>query len=110
MGFGIAIILQNCIWTTTDCDDMTGCDAYFAYCGEGNFVPLKHYDLDDEEDLLNKYFPEKLKTKKSKSGGGKAKPKEKREKQTLQQQFEPEHEAQHVYMPAHSQKHPQSQQ
>ena len=69
LGYGIAIILQNCVWTTTDCDDMTGCDAYFAYCGEGNFVPLKHYDPDDEEELLNKYFPEKVKTKKVNRGG-----------------------------------------
>ena len=35
LGFGIAIILRNWIWTTTDCNDMTGCDAYFAYCGGG---------------------------------------------------------------------------
>ena len=62
----------------------------------GDFIHLKHYDPDDEEDLLNKYFPKKLKTKKSKLGGGKAKPKGKREKETLQQQSEPEDEAQCV--------------
>ena len=50
---------------------MTGCDAYFAYCGEGNFIPLKHYDPDEEEELLNKYLPEKVKRKETKLGGGK---------------------------------------
>ena len=40
---------------------MTGCDAYFAPCGEGNFVPLKHYDPNEEEELLNKYLSESQK-------------------------------------------------
>ena len=69
LGYGIAIILQNTIWTTTQGDDMTGCDAYFAYCGEGNSVPLKHYDPADEEELLKKYCPEMAKEKKKNSGG-----------------------------------------
>ena len=45
---------------------MTGCDAYFAYCGEGNFVPLKHYNPADEEELLKKYCPEMAKRKEEK--------------------------------------------
>ena len=65
LGYGIAIILQNCIWTTTKGDDMTGCDAYFAYCGEGNFIQLKHYDPNEEEELLKKYLPEKVKKKRN---------------------------------------------
>ena len=64
LGYGIAIILQNCIWTTTECDDMTGCDAYFAYCGEGNFIPLKHYDPDEQEELLKSICQKRSKEKK----------------------------------------------
>ena len=54
LGYGIAIILHNHLWTTTQGDDMTSCDAYFAYCGEGNFIPLKHYDPDQEDELVKK--------------------------------------------------------
>ena len=42
---------------------MTGCDAYFAYCGEGNFIPLKHYDPNEEEELLNEVFARKSQKK-----------------------------------------------
>ena len=49
---------------------MMGCDMYFAYCGEDNFVPLKHYDPDQEDELLKKYCPEKSKEKKKRGGGG----------------------------------------
>ena len=48
---------------------MMGCDAYFAYCGEGNFVPLKHYDPAEEDGLLNKYCPEIAKGKQKIVGG-----------------------------------------
>ena len=41
LGFGIAIILRNCICTTTDCDDMTGCDASFCLLWGGEFCTLK---------------------------------------------------------------------
>ena len=77
LGYGIAIILQNHLWTTTQGDDMMGCDVYFAYCGEGNFVPLKHYDPDQEDELLKKYCPEKSKEKKKKGGGGEGREREK---------------------------------
>ena len=63
LGYGISIILQNTLWTTTQGDDMMGCDAYFIYCGEGNFVPLKHYNPADEDELLKKYCPKKAKIK-----------------------------------------------
>ena len=66
LGYGIAIILRNTLWTTTQGDDMMGCNAYFAYCGEGNFVPLKHYDPAEEDKLLNKCCPEKAKEKQKK--------------------------------------------
>ena len=45
----------------------------FAYCGAGNFVPLKHYDPVDEEELLKKYCPKMAKEKKKKVVGGRAK-------------------------------------
>ena len=48
---------------------MMGCDAYFTYCGEGNFVPLKHYDPAEEDKLLNKYCPKIAKEKQKKVGG-----------------------------------------
>ena len=48
---------------------MMGCDMYFTYCGEGNFVPLKHYDPTEEDKLLNKYCPEIAKEKQKKSWG-----------------------------------------
>ena len=69
LGYGIAIILRNDIWTTTSGDDMTGCDAYFAYCGEGNFVPIKHYDPQEEDELIKNTVPKKLKEKGKKSDG-----------------------------------------
>ena len=69
LGYGIAIILRNTLWTTTQGDDMTGCDAYFTYCGKGNFVPLKHYNPAEEDELLNKYCPKITKEKQKKSGG-----------------------------------------
>ena len=69
LGYGIAIILRNTLWTTTQGDDMMGCDAYFTYCGEGNFVPLKHYDPAEEDKLLNKYCPKIAKEKQKKTGG-----------------------------------------
>ena len=69
LGYGIAIILRNTLWTTTQGDDMMGCDMYFTYCGEGNFVPLKHYDPAEEDELLNKYCPENAKEKQKKVGG-----------------------------------------
>ena len=37
--------------------------------GEGNFVPLKHYDPAEEDKLLNKYCPKIAKEKQKKSGG-----------------------------------------
>ena len=52
LGYGIAIIPRNTLWTTTQGDDMTGCDVHFTYCGEGNFVPLKHYDPADKEEII----------------------------------------------------------
>ena len=73
LGYGIAIILWNTLWTATQGDDITGSDAYFTYCGEGNFVPLKHYDPADEEELLKKYCPKMAKEKKKKNSGGKGK-------------------------------------
>ena len=71
LGYGIAVILRNTLWTTTQGDDMMGCDEYFTYCGEGNFVPLKHYDPAEEDKLLNKYCP-KIAKEKQKKGGGRA--------------------------------------
>ena len=69
LGYGIAIILRNTLWTTTQGDDMMGCDVYFTYCGEGNFVPLKNYDPAEEDKLLNKYYPKIAKEKQKKVGG-----------------------------------------
>ena len=51
---------------------MMGCNTYFAYCGEGNFVPLKHYDPAKEDELLNKYCPKITKEKQKKKWGGRA--------------------------------------
>ena len=73
LGYGIAIILQNTLWTTTQGDDMMGCDVYFTYCGKGNFVPLKHYNPADEDELLKKYCLKKAKEKEKKKVGGRAK-------------------------------------
>ena len=36
------------------------CDLYYAYTGDGYFVPIKHYNPADEESLLAKYCPEKV--------------------------------------------------
>ena len=41
LGYGIAIILRNTLWTTTQGYDMTGCDAYFAYCGGRELCPIE---------------------------------------------------------------------
>ena len=38
--FGIAIFLQNNLWTTTIGDDVTSCDTYFAYLDSGCFFQL----------------------------------------------------------------------
>ena len=73
LGYGIAIILWNTLWTTTQGDNMTGCNVYFTYCVEGNFVPLKYYNPADEDELLKKYCPRKAKEKEKENSGGKGK-------------------------------------
>ena len=77
--------------------------------GGGNFVPLKHYDPDDEEDLLNKYFPKKLKTKKVNQGEVRLNQREKGKKKHFNKSLSLKMRH-NVYMPAHNQKHQWSQQ
>ena len=57
--------------------------------GRGIFIPLKHYDPDEEEELLKKYLPEKVKEEEKKSGGGKGRPNGKRGKSMHSPQSEP---------------------
>ena len=41
-------------------DEVDSCDLYYAYTGDGYFMPIKHYNPADEEPLLAKYCPEKV--------------------------------------------------
>ena len=65
----ICVFLRNTLWTSTLNDEVDSCDLYYAYTGDGYFVPIKHYDPADEETLLAKYCPDKLPKSSSKGKG-----------------------------------------
>ena len=60
LGVGICVFFRNTLWTTTQNDEVDSCDLYYAYTGDGYFMPIKHYNPADEESLLAKYCPEKV--------------------------------------------------
>ena len=69
----ICVFFRNTLWTTTQNDEVDSCDLYYAYTGDGYLMPIKHYDPAEEESLLAKYCPEKVKkpVSKGKGKGGK---------------------------------------
>ena len=47
---------------------VTQCDAYFVNAGDGCFIPLRHIDPGEEEELYTKYCPSKAQKKGGKRG------------------------------------------
>ena len=74
---GIGVLTKSGVWTTTLVDNMSNCEKYFAYCGSGIFIPVKHIQPGEEKILEERY----LKEKDPKKGGKGAKGKSSNEKE-----------------------------
>ena len=73
LDIGIGVLTKSGVWTTTLADNMSNCEKYFAYCGPGIFIPVKHIPPGEEEDLEERYLKEKEKDLKKGGKGGKGK-------------------------------------
>ena len=63
----IGVLTKSGVWTTTLADNMSNCEKYFAYCGPGIFLPIKHIQPGEEKILEERYL--KKKEKNPKKGG-----------------------------------------
>ena len=68
---GIRVLTKSGVWTTTLADNMSNCEKYFAYCGPGIFIPIKHIQPGEEKILEERYLKEKDPKKGGKGGKGK---------------------------------------
>ena len=69
LDIGIGVLTKSGVWTTTLADNMSNCEKYFAYCGPGIFIPVKHIPPGEEEDLEERYLKETEKgSKKGREG------------------------------------------
>ena len=50
---------------------MSNCEKYFAYCGPGIFIPIKHIQPGEEKILEERYLKEKEKDPKKRGKDGK---------------------------------------
>ena len=51
LDIGIGVLTKSGVWTTTLADNMSNCEKYFAYCGPGIFIPIKHIQPGEEKFL-----------------------------------------------------------
>ena len=73
LDIGIGVLTKSGVWTTTLADNMSNCEKYFAYCGPGIFIPIKHIQPGEEKILEERYLKEKEKDPKKGGKGGKGK-------------------------------------
>ena len=80
LDIGIGVLTKSGVWTITLADNMSNCEKYFAYCGPGIFIPIKHIQPGEEKILEERYLKEKEKDPKKGGKGGKGKSSIKKEK------------------------------
>ena len=71
LDIGKGILTKSGVWTTTLADNMSNCEKYFAYCGPGIFIPIKHIQPGEEKILEERYLKKKEKYPKEGGKGGK---------------------------------------
>ena len=71
LDIGIGVLTKSGVWTTTLADNMSNCKKYFAYCGPGIFIPIKHIQPGEENFLEQTYLKTKEKAPKKGGKGGK---------------------------------------
>ena len=71
LDIGIGVLTKSGVWTTTLADNMSNCEKYFAYCGPGIFIPIKHIQPGEEKILEERYLKTKEKAPKKGGKGGK---------------------------------------
>ena len=71
LDIGIGVLTKSGVWTTTLADNMSNCEKYFAYCGPGIFIPIKHIQPGEETILEERYLKTKEKAPKKGRRGGK---------------------------------------
>ena len=71
LDIGIGILTKSGVGTTTLTDNMSNCEKYFAYCGPGIFISIKHIQPWEEKILEERYLQTKEKAPKKGWKGGK---------------------------------------
>ena len=71
LDIGIGVLTKSGVWTTSLADNMSKCEKYFAYCGPGIFIPIKHIQPGEEKILEERYLKTKEKAPKKGGKGGK---------------------------------------
>ena len=71
LDIGIGVLTKSGVWTTTLADNMSNCEKYFAYCGPGIFIPIKHIQPGEEKILQERYLKKEEKYPKKGGKGGK---------------------------------------
>ena len=67
LNIGIGVVTRTDIWSTTQSDTLSNCKMFFAYCGEGIFIPIIRIQPGEERKLEEKYLG---KSGEDKSGKG----------------------------------------
>ena len=73
LDIGVGVHTKYGVWTTTLADNISNCEKYFAYCGPGIFIPIKHIQPGEEKILEERYLKTKEKAPKKGGKGGKGK-------------------------------------
>ena len=69
LDIGIGVLTKSGVWTTTLADNMSNCEKYFAYCGPGIFIPIKHIQPGGGKNFKGEVFKDKRKgSKKGREG------------------------------------------
>ena len=80
LDIGIGVLTKSGVWITTLADNMSNCEKYFAYCGPGIFIPIKHIQPGEEKILEERYLKTNEKALKKGGKGGKGKSGNEKEK------------------------------